>query len=419
MRILFISAFYPPFVIGGWEQLAQDINKGLQARGHITHVLTSIYGRNKPVHENGVDRLLTLESDLYHYKPLQFFSHSPRLKNNLKRTETVIQSFNPDIIFIHVMWNLSKGVAWIAEKLCPGRVVYYIANDWPYAVDLHSAFWHDHARNKIIDKAKRLVSPIPLKVIEQENNAFKLKFAHVMCVSQAIKESLAVHAHIDKTRMKVIHNGVEEDLFVPPNRSEKFDLRRGLSLLYAGSLVPHKGVHIAIEALSILAQNSEIPGVSLSINGSGHPDYEMYLKKMVADHNINEKVHFLHRIPREEMPNLLQKFDVLIFPSIWEEPLARVILEAMATGLVVVGTLTGGTGEVLIEGKTGLTFEPGNAAMLAQRIEQLYKDPELYTRLSKNGRNTIVSQFSMPRMIDEIEVDLTNINHESIQTYFL
>lgn len=409
MRILFISAFYPPFVVGGWEQLVQDINKGLQARGHITHVLTSVYGFDEPFHEDGIDRLLTLESDLYHYHPLQFFRRRQKLKDNLKQTEIVIRSFKPDIVFIHVMWNLSKGVAWMAEKLFPDQVVYYIANDWPYAMDIHSMFWHDHARNKILDKAKKLVSTIPLKVIEQENREYTLEFRHVMCVSQAVKENLARHAFIDKNRMRVIYNGVEDDLFVPARQPKDSDAERTLSLLYAGSLVPHKGVHTAIEAVSILSQNPDIPNIVLTINGSGHPDYEMHLKKMVADNKLGDRVHFLHRVPREEMPELMRKFDILVFPSIWEEPLARVMQEAMSSGLVVVGTLTGGTGELLIEEETGLTFEPGNAAMLAQRIEQLYKDPDLRIRLSENGRNKVISQFNMRRMIDEIDVNLAKI----------
>jgi glycosyltransferase involved in cell wall biosynthesis len=414
MRILFLSAFYPPFVIGGWEQLVQDINNNLKARGHITHVLTSIHGINKPVRENGIDRLLTLEGDIYHYKPFQFLSHGRKLKKNLKHTEAAIRTFNPDIVFIHVMWNLSKGVAWMAEKLCPGRVVYYIANDWPYASDLHSVFWHDHARNRILDEAKHLLSPIPLKIIDWENHKYILEFRYVMCVSQAIRDNLTSQAKIDKSRIQVVYNGVEGDMFVPPDRFGESGRERHLSLLYAGSLVHHKGVHTAIEAISFLSQSINAPAVTLSIIGSGHPDYEMHLKKLVSDNNLHEKVHFLPRVPREEMPKLLQKFDVLVFPSIWDEPLARVMQEAMSTGLVVVGTLTGGTAELLVEGETGLTFAPGDAVMLAQRIEQLYKDPDLCRRLSLQGRNKVINEFSMHRMIDEIETNLTNILRETM-----
>ena len=84
MRILLLSAFYPPYVVGGWEQLVEDINQDLQARGHETHVVTSMYGVNRPVHEPSVDRILALETDVFHYKPLDFLAHSSRLKTNVQ-----------------------------------------------------------------------------------------------------------------------------------------------------------------------------------------------------------------------------------------------------------------------------------------------------------------------------------------------
>jgi glycosyltransferase involved in cell wall biosynthesis len=409
MRILLISAFYPPFMIGGWEQLVRDINNLLQVRGHTTHVLTSTYGLNKPVYEQGIDRLLTLESNIYHYQPLHFLAHGHELKNNLMQTEKVIKTFKPDIIFVHVMWNLSKGVAWLAEKLCPGRVVYYVANDWPYATDLHTAYWQDPARRRYLRGAKQLISLFFLRKIEDENNRFPLEFKRVLCVSQAIKDSLACNAHIDNNRMKVVYNGVEDDLFKPPSQ-ERFDgSKRPLFLLYAGSLVPHKGVHTAIEAMAILSRNPYVADVTLSINGSGHPDYEAYLEKLVEDNNLKDKVCFSPRVIRKEMPDLLRKFDVLIFPSTWEEPLARIMQEAMATGLVVVGTLTGGTGELLVEGETGLIFEPEDASMLAQKIEYLYHNPDVCAKLSENGRKKILSGFTMSRMMDEIEANLNEV----------
>jgi len=410
MRILFLSAFYPPYVIGGWEQLVEDINREFQTRGHETHVLTSVYGVGKKwAKEPGVDRILTLESNIYHYKPMDFLAHSTRLKNNLRRTKAVIEKFKPDIVFIHGMWNLSKGIAWVAEQLCPERVVYYIANDWPYAVDMHSAFWKDRARRSLAALAKELIAPIPLEIIQRENHRFQLDFKKVLCVSHAIKDNLAENVRIDAQRLRVVYNGVEENLFIPDWKKIPYGQEREFSLLYAGSIAPHKGVHTAIEAMALLNNKPESLRISLSIVGSGLPDYEASLHDLVKKHHLEEKVHFLGRYPRAEMPNLLQKFDVLILPSIWEEPLSRVMEEAMAAGLTIVGTLTGGSGELLVEGETGLTFEPGNAEMLAQRIEDLYSEPGLCKQLAENGRNRVIRDFGLHRMMDEIEAYLDEV----------
>jgi len=414
MRILFLSAFYPPYVIGGWEQLVEDINLDLQARGHETHVLTSMYGINRPVQESGVDRILALDADVYHYKPLDFLTHFSRVRNNIRRVKSVIETFQPDIVFIHVMWNLSKGVAWVAEKLFSDRIVYYIANDWPYTIDLHSAFWVNRARRPLLAKAKELIAPVPLRIMQNENRKFQLDFKRVVCVSQSVMKDLAEYASIDPQKMRVIYNGVNADVFTPDWSKKPYGAERAFSLLYAGNIASHKGVHTAIKALALLTQAPKARNIHLSIIGSGHPDYEDQLRNLVSIHHLEDKVSFLGRFPRSEMPALFRRFDVLVFPSIWNEPLARVIEEAMASGLAVIGTLTGGTGELLIDGKTGLTFLSEHPEMMAQRIEQLYDDPVLCKTLAENGRNKVVREFGQLQMMDEIEVYLNEVVTNSI-----
>ena len=71
---------------------------------------------------------------------------------------------------------------------------------------------------------------------------------------------------------------------------------------------------------------------------------------------LDSKIRFVGQVDRYEMPSVMIEHDVLVFPSVWEEPLARVVQEAMASGLVVIGTVTGGTAEILRDGVTGLTF---------------------------------------------------------------
>jgi glycosyltransferase involved in cell wall biosynthesis len=405
MRILFISAFYPPHVVGGWEQLVRDINVRLQARGHLTHVLTSTHGVVGPQYEPGVSRLLHMEANLHHYRPLDFLGHKRRLAENLAHVRRAIADFQPDVVFVHGMFNLSRGIAWQAEQLCPGRVVYYVANDWPHAPDPHTAYWTDPARWGLQNMLKRLLAPLPLRMIARENRRFALKFERVLCVSQAVKVDLAANAGIPSQNLQVVYNGVETDLFTPPAHPHL----NGLSLLYAGSLVTHKGVHTAIEAMARLALSGQIKGITLSIVGSGHPDYEAHLSALVEQTGLQPHVHFLGRVPREEMPALLQKFNVLVFPSIWEEPLSRMMQEGMAAGLVVVGTLTGGSGELLVEGQTGLTFPPGNADVLAQRLTELQHNPALLARLAQHGRADVLARFGLTRMIDEIETSLVGV----------
>lgn len=408
MRILFISTFYPPYVIGGWEQLVQEINEGFKARGHTTHVLTSSYGLDGPNREHGISRLLKLEADLNHYRPGEFIGYRKRVRANLEITKFTVNSFNPDVIFIHSMWNLHRGIAWMAEQLRPNRVVYYMADHWPYTPDLHTAYWKDSSANPFLALAKKILGILPLKIVRRDNQKYSLNFQKILCVSHAIKNDMISHGGLDSNSMSVVYNGIDVETFKPAYRPS-LDPTRNVSLLYAGSLVNHKGAHTAIEAMAILVNQKKFHNISLSLIGAGHPDYERMLHALIEREDLGNNVRFLGRIPREQMPSALREFDVLLFPSVWEEPLARVTQEAMATGLVVIGTTTGGTGELLVEGETGLTFVPEDSKMLADKIQMLTNDPELYRRLSENGRRIVEAKFDVSRMLDEMEKALADV----------
>lgn len=424
MRILFISAFYPPHVFGGWEQLVRDINVRLQARGHVTHVLTSIHGIDKSANsanpavdtlEGGVSRVLTLENDLFHYKPMQFFVGRERqIQRNLTVTAETIRRFNPDVIFLHGMWNLSKRIPWLIEQIRPGQLVYYMASDWPHAPDVHAYYWRDAAQKRVRQLPKRVLGTIAMRMLARENRRHPLQFEKLLCVSQAVKDDLARYAAIPLERMTVVYMSVETEKFGPAGWLTRASRAgRPLALLFAGSVVPHKGVHTAVEALAHLTRKPDAPNVTLTIVGSGHPDYEARLRNMVEAESLTAQVSFRSHVPREQMPDLLREFDLLLFPTITAEPLARMTMEGMATGLVVVGTTTGGTKEILFEGETGLTFPPEDAATLAAQIERLCHDPDLCGRLAQNARDLMVRRFDLNRMVDEIEHHLRSVTQKA------
>ncbi len=405
MRILFISNFYPPHRVGGWEQLVEEINLELRSRGHKTHVLTSNYlagadSTDRP----GVGRVLHLESDLYHYKPYQFFfGRSQRLRHNLSHVQGAITKFDPDVLFIHGMWNLSRRIAWQAEQLKPRSVVYYVASDWPYAPDIHVQYWQDPARTLPRRFLKRIMAMAAINMVEQERRGYPLNFRHVLCVSQAVRMNLATNADIPMDRMHVIYNGIRTDQFVPKNQSSESSTDgNAFRLIYAGSLASHKGVHTAIEAMDILAQQKHRKNITLTIVGSGHPEYVGRLKSYVAFNGLETSVRFRGSVPRGEMPDLLRAYDALVLPSICEEALARIVQEAMSSGLVVIGTTTGGMGEILLEGDTGLTFEPQDAFGLAKQIDKLCDDRQLAHRLALQGRRIVLEKFDIYRMVDQI-----------------
>jgi glycosyltransferase involved in cell wall biosynthesis len=203
---------------------------------------------------------------------------------------------------------------------------------------------------------------------------------------------------------RIIYNGINAGQFKIEDSDVLHDRRNGrLKLLYAGQIAKRKGVYTAIEAIEYLVNQRGIEEINLTILGTGHPEYEAHLKQFVIERRLRDFVMFRGQIQREEMPGLLRDFDVLVFPSVYEEPMARITQEAMATGLAVIATLTGGTKELIVDGQNGLIFESGDAKGLAAQVEKLIRDKDLLKRLSCSGRETIIQRFNIERTVKEIE----------------
>jgi glycosyltransferase involved in cell wall biosynthesis len=168
-------------------------------------------------------------------------------------------------------------------------------------------------------------------------------------------------------------------------------------------------VHTAIEALDRLNREQKADQLHLTIAGSGHPAYEESLRASVESRHLQKHVTFSGPVPSDEMPAFLQGFDVLLFPSIYQEPLARMTQEAMAAGLLVIGTTTGGTKELLVDGQNGLTFEPEDATQLASQIALVTANPVLRDELVAAGRQIVREHFTQERMMDQIEAYLGEV----------
>lgn len=404
MRILVLSNFYPPARPGGYTQWCQEVSERLARRGHTMAVLTSRHEREKaPPAEQNIRRLLHLEGDLNYYQPLHVFTRwKAQHRENLLHLEQVTRDFDPELIFVWGMWALSKTLPARAERLMPGRVVYYLSDYWTIAEDWHTSYWHTPARRKVMRPIKRVLGRAAMAIVAAERQPGP-ELRRVICVSARLRDRL-VEAGLPIQHARVIYGGSDIERFPQRRNGESPGLP--VKLLYAGQLVRHKGVHTAIEAMAKLVHERNLHRTHLTLVGSGHPEYEAFLRSLVEREQLHDHVAFRTPVSSDQMPALLRQFDALVFPSIYEEPLARMTQEAMASGLVVVGTTTGGTQEILRDGETGLTFAPGDANGLADQVVRLVSDPELRRRLVQAGRQTVLEKFTLDRMVLEIDAYL-------------
>ncbi len=420
MRILFISNFYPPYAIGGYEQWCQEVADSLIDRGHDVHVLTSRYGINPNEHESegNITRRLHLQADLNYYNVKDFFLKNPRQeRENGNELRKVIDQVDPDVIMIWGMWNLSLNVAYWAEKWLPGQVAYFISSYWPLDEDLHRVYWQMPTQRAISALVKQ-----PLRILAEHrlrNYPPELRFEHAVCCSEYVRDTLLTAGKVPPTT-GVLLGGTEPKHFLKHSRlaQKSSKLAEGeadskLHLLYFGRLIHDKGVHTAITALGLLQQRGMGEHIELTILGCGHPDYEAKLFALVNKFGLSQQINFIGQIPRDEVPKKLGEHDVYLFTSIWPEPMARTVMEAMAAGLLVIGTEVGGQREMLRNGENSLTFPAEDAEQLAAHIAAVVDNPTQRTDLAAAGQQMVLEKFTLTRMTTDIERFLHTVVEKS------
>jgi glycosyltransferase involved in cell wall biosynthesis len=409
VRILVVSNLYPPHVIGGYEALCCEVADGLQQRGHDVQVLTSTCGVDREITEGHVHRVLALESDLQFYKVADAWSYPRRKRRNLEHLRRLVTLERPDIVFVWGMWNLTKSLAQEAEALVGSGVVYYLANPWPIEPNLHQAFWDMPARSFARNIAKQVCRVPARLVLGAEWTREALRFEHAPCCSQAQRDQLMA-AGVPLRDAPVISEGIDLAPYLAHAERRTHERRTApLSLLYVGILAEHKGVHTAIEALGALPPQ-DLQRVHLTILGQGHEQYERRLRDLVAARGLASHVSFQAPIPRAQLPDYLGSFDVLVLPSIWSEPLSRVMQEGLASGMVVIGSATGGTAETIVHGRNGLLFPAGDAAALAAQVQHVLEHGAACRDLSAAGVQTARERFDIVTMVSRIEAYLEQVD---------
>jgi glycosyltransferase involved in cell wall biosynthesis len=151
-------------------------------------------------------------------------------------------------------------------------------------------------------------------------------------------------------------------------------------VVFVGRLEQIKGPHTLLKAM----QNC--PGIKLKIVGSGTQEEELRAFKEL--HQLND-VSFLGKKNKQETLQIINGSQFLICPSECYEVLGFTVVEAMALGKPVIGSAIGAIPEMVLDNKTGLLFEPGNAIQLAQLINTMYNNPDMITQLGLNAQQHI------------------------------
>ena len=181
--------------------------------------------------------------------------------------------------------------------------------------------------------------------------------------------------------------GVSTTAFVP--RPPRRDPGRSFVIGYVGRLVPEKGVAQLLKAVAQLGGEWR-----LVIAGAGpqRPHLEAVARRLA----VATRVSFDGYVPSTRMPAYYREMDALVVPSLsrpnWVEQFGRVLIEAMASGVPVIGSDCGEIPRVVAD--AGLIFPEGNVAALRDRLMRLMHDPALWVDLARKGRERVLASFT-------------------------
>jgi glycosyltransferase involved in cell wall biosynthesis len=204
-----------------------------------------------------------------------------------------------------------------------------------------------------------------------------------------------------KREIVTIYNGMDMEKFIQEaNTGQSFREESAVPVRnkivgMVGNFAPVKGHKLFLEAMKIVAASFSdvtfvIVGDSLGVKNLSLQDLRDEAKKI----GLEEKVIFTGN--RSDVPNLLKSFDILVSPSS-QESFGRVVMEAMAMGIAVVATDSGGPGEIIEDGLAGIIRPVGDAPRIAEAVLALLHDDQRRRKLGEKGSWRIKEHFSLEK----------------------
>jgi glycosyltransferase involved in cell wall biosynthesis len=383
---------YPPHHLGGYELSCRDVMDRLAARGHDVTVLTTtmrLAGVEDPPGEraDGIRRELDFYWDDHRIIEPSFRRRLEIERHNQRTLRQALNDAKPDVISVWNMGAMSMGLlTTAAEARIP--LVLSVCDEWPVYAPFVDAWIRPFVGRPRVARLVRRATGLPTTLPDLGTNAVFLYN------SEFIRKRIEDAAGIRPGLASIVYTGIDPHDFPIADRAASRPWR--WTILYVGRIDDRKGVHVAVDALAALPKEA-----TLEIVGRGDPAYLAALRERVRRLGLDGRVRFSES-PRAELKERFAAADVVVFPTIWEEPFGLVPVEAMACGTPVIATGTGGSGEFLRDGVNNLRIPPDDAGALAAAIEQLAGDPDLRERIASAGLKT-AAELTVDRLADVME----------------
>jgi len=387
VRILFVSNLFQPEVLGGYEIGCSQVVESLREAGHDIEVLTS--SLVPKCDRDFVHPLLDCSiwvnlRDMPRLVKLRYLVR--REKHNIRVFHEVLRSRKPDIVYFWNLGHTSRCLAVLAKQA--GFHTGLFAFDLGLLSD-DNDLWTSQSR-LIMGSPSRLAQSLFLRAAGFfiGRPAVKLpEFDFVHCPTRFIERKLKDGGLLSKTWQQIPW-GVDTELFYPGEA-----VKPG-KILFTGQVAEHKGVHLLLEAFSQLVRQDSMSAMQLTIAGPLlDTNYKRRLDAIVEENGLADHVEFTGRVDRADLPDLYRRHSIYVFPSLWEEPMGIGILEAMASGLGVVCSGTGGSGELFEDGESGLVFKSQDTRDLAEKLALILRNPQRASDMGLKGLSRCRQQY--------------------------
>ncbi|MFJ5444674.1 glycosyltransferase family 4 protein [Methylobacillus methanolivorans] len=357
MRILLINTFYYPNEHGGAEMSVRYLAETLVKLGHDVTVICLNTGLESYEKYNGVKIRRIKIKNIYlpnsdtenKAGASKFFWHLNDSYNFLGKSDIgkLINEIAPDVIHTNNISGFSVSIWDVAKK--KKIPVIHTTRDF-YLLCPKTTMMSNGVSCEARCSSCKMLS-MPRKILS--NNSV----THVIGISNFILDKHLNYEYFKNIPSSIIHNSY--DIADVKYRSPEDTLVLG----FIGRLAPSKGVELLIDAFKSIFRKDQ--KVVLKIAGNGSQDYVMHLKHLAAGLPVN----FLGRCAPE---SFFPSIDATVVPSIWNEPLGRVVIESMAYGKPVIATPVGGIPE-LFNSDQGILCERVDVDCMATALLQMTK----------------------------------------------
>jgi glycosyltransferase involved in cell wall biosynthesis len=395
LNILFVADVSIAHIIGGAERVAFEQCTRLAERGYNVYLMT----RKLPIHKKNNEIIRGVHEWRYRVDKRNAVSFLwSTWKNSKKLFESLHQKYQFDCVTIYQPFS---GLGVIHSPYCKNVKKNYIC--------FSLSFEEFISRNiNSGGPLKRSIYHLNVFVRKWLERKILQKSDQIVVLSEYTKKTLWNAHKLNLNNVCTIPGGIDSARFRPAR--DRFEVRRNLNipenkviLFTVRNLVQRMGLQNLILALKSVIKNA--PDVILLLGGQGPLKDELIA--LTKSQGLSDHIRFLGFIPEEKLPLYYQLADFFILPTYELEGFGLVTLEAMASGIPVLGTPVGGTKEILGHFNPKFLFQDASPMSIATLILEYYRkikqNPYEWNNISKLCRQFVECNYSWEKNVDTLE----------------